>query len=296
MLDFSNYGRRVDHHRDMRMDIDHMSYEELLALGEQIGNAGSGLSEDFISEKARMQAEAKIAEDARRRVEEEATAEAKRKRDLERESTRQELLKLPSPEYFPVLSDNSYYHFILSTDNILAATVVVTSTVQSSLTPEKIVFHVITNKKTYAGMHSWFALNPISPAIIEVKGVHQFDWLTRDNVPVLEAVENHNGLRNYYHGNHISGTNVGDRVTPRSFASKLEARIPKYISLLNHLRIYLPKLSSTFGRLVISSDGVWDALSTESALECSHGLAAESAAAQLSKYENKKNVKFVITY
>ncbi|KAL7591756.1 uncharacterized protein LOC111890821 [Lactuca sativa] len=49
MLDISNYGRRVDHHRDMRMDIDHMSYEELLALGEQIGNAGSGLSEDFIS-------------------------------------------------------------------------------------------------------------------------------------------------------------------------------------------------------------------------------------------------------
>ncbi|KAL7612985.1 hypothetical protein Lser_V15G06068 [Lactuca serriola] len=49
MLDISNYGRRVDHHRDMSMDIDHMSYEELLALGEQIGNAGSGLSKDFIS-------------------------------------------------------------------------------------------------------------------------------------------------------------------------------------------------------------------------------------------------------
>ena len=95
----------------------------------------------------------------------------------------------------------------------------VTSTVQSSLTPEKIVFHVITDKKTYAGMHSWFALNPISPAIIEVKGVHQFDWLTRDNAPVLEAIENHNGICNYYHGNHISDTNVGDTVTPRSFAS-----------------------------------------------------------------------------
>ncbi|CAI9281924.1 unnamed protein product [Lactuca saligna] len=27
MLDISNYERRVDHHRDMRMDIDHMSYE-----------------------------------------------------------------------------------------------------------------------------------------------------------------------------------------------------------------------------------------------------------------------------
>ena len=102
--------------------------------------------------------------------------------------------QLPSPELLPVLSDNSYYHFILPTDNIPAASVVVSSAVQSSLTPKKIVFHVITDKKTYAGMHSWFALNPISPAIIEVKGVHQFDWLTRDNVPVHEAVENHIGI------------------------------------------------------------------------------------------------------
>ncbi|CAI9299694.1 unnamed protein product [Lactuca saligna] len=132
-------------------------------------------------------------------------------------------------------------------------TVVVTSTVQSSLTPENIIFHVITDKKTYVGMHSWFALNPISPSIIEVKG-----------------------------------TNVCDTVNPRSFALKLQARMPKYISLLNHLRIYLPELSSAFGRLVISSDGVWDALSTESALECSCGLAPESATTQIVKVRKQK--------
>ncbi|KAI3768868.1 hypothetical protein L2E82_19704 [Cichorium intybus] len=45
-------------------------------------------------EKARLQAEAKAAEDARRRVEAEAAAEAKRKRDLEREAARQALLKM----------------------------------------------------------------------------------------------------------------------------------------------------------------------------------------------------------
>nr|GMC57031.1 probable galacturonosyltransferase 13 isoform X2 [Ipomoea batatas]GMC62202.1 probable galacturonosyltransferase 13 isoform X2 [Ipomoea batatas] len=148
--------------------------------------------------------------------------------------------QLPSPELLPSLSDNSLHHFVLSTDNILAASVVVNSAVQSSLKPEKIVFHVITDKKTYAGMHSWFALNPVSPAIVEVKSVHQFDWLTRENVPVLEAVETHNGIRNYYHGNHVAGANLSD-TTPRSFASKLQARSPKYISLLNHLRIYLPE-------------------------------------------------------
>ena len=150
--------------------------------------------------------------------------------------------QLPPPELLPLLSDNSYHHFILSTDNILAASVVVASTVQSSLKPEKIVFHVITDKKTYAGMHSWFALNPVTPAIVEIKSIHQFDWLTRENVPVLEAVENQNGIRNYYHGNHIAGTNLSD-ISPRKFASKLQARSPKYISLLNHLRIYLPEVN-----------------------------------------------------
>ncbi|CAI0386978.1 unnamed protein product [Linum tenue] len=156
--------------------------------------------------------------------------------------------QLPAPELLPLLSDNSYHHFILSTDNILAASVVVTSTVASSLRPEKIVFHVITDKKTYAGMHSWFALNSVSPAIIEVKGVHQFEWLTRENVPVLEAVESHNSIRNYYHD--LSDT------TPRMFASKLQARSPKYISLLNHLRIYLPELFPNLDKVVFLDDDV----------------------------------------
>ncbi|CAN4082663.1 unnamed protein product [Withania somnifera] len=163
--------------------------------------------------------------------------------------------QLPSPELLPLLSDNSLHHFVVSTDNILAASVVVNSAVRSSLKPEKIVFHVITDKKTYAGMHSWFALNPVTPALVEVKGVHQFDWLTRENVPVLEAVESHNAIRKYYHGNHVTGANLSD-TTPRSFASKLQARSPKYISLLNHLRIYLPELFPNLDKVVFLDDDV----------------------------------------
>ncbi|PIA62985.1 hypothetical protein AQUCO_00200774v1 [Aquilegia coerulea] len=163
--------------------------------------------------------------------------------------------QLPSPELLPLLSDSSYHHFVMATDNILAASVVVASTVQNSLKPEIIVFHVITDKKTYAGMHSWFALNPLSPAIIEVKGVHQFDWLTRENVPVLEAVESIHGIRNYYHGNHITGANLSE-TTPRRFASKLQARSPKYISILNHLRIYLPELFPNLDKVVFLDDDV----------------------------------------
>ncbi|KAD4384405.1 hypothetical protein R6Q59_011513 [Mikania micrantha] len=38
-----------DQHRDMRLDIDDMSYEELLALGERIGSVGTGLPDHLIS-------------------------------------------------------------------------------------------------------------------------------------------------------------------------------------------------------------------------------------------------------
>ncbi|GFP78636.1 probable E3 ubiquitin-protein ligase hip1 [Phtheirospermum japonicum] len=52
ILEFPGYhdvvGDSMDQHRDMRLDIDHMSYEELLALEEQIGCVGTGLPEGFI--------------------------------------------------------------------------------------------------------------------------------------------------------------------------------------------------------------------------------------------------------
>ncbi|KAL0874346.1 hypothetical protein Bca101_024051 [Brassica carinata] len=163
--------------------------------------------------------------------------------------------QLPPPEHLPRLSDNAYHHFILSTDNILAASVVVSSAVRSSSKPERIVFHIITDKKTYAGMHSWFALNSVAPAIVEVRGVHQFDWLTKENVPVLEAAESHNGVRNYYHGNHVAGANLTE-TTPRRFASKLQSRSRKYISLLNHLRIYIPELFPNLDKVVFLDDDI----------------------------------------
>ncbi|PWA68041.1 Zinc finger, RING/FYVE/PHD-type [Artemisia annua] len=45
------YGSRnpFDQHRDMRLDIDDMSYEELLALGERIGSVDTGVPEHLIS-------------------------------------------------------------------------------------------------------------------------------------------------------------------------------------------------------------------------------------------------------
>ncbi|CAF1787676.1 unnamed protein product [Brassica napus] len=38
-----------DQHSDMRIDIDNMSYEELLALGDEIGTVSTALSEEALS-------------------------------------------------------------------------------------------------------------------------------------------------------------------------------------------------------------------------------------------------------
>jgi hypothetical protein len=147
-------------------------------------------------------------------------------------------LDLPSPDLAPGLTNNTLHHFVLATDNVLAASVVVASTVKNSADPQKIVFHVVTDQKTYAAMSSWFSLHSLSPAIVEVKGVHQFDWLTKDRVPVLEVLESSADIVRYYHGDHSTGTDLTD--SPTILAAKLQARSPKYISIMNHLRIYLP--------------------------------------------------------
>lgn len=48
MPPFSEVRNSNNRNRDMRLDIDNMSYEELLTLGERIGNISTGLTEDII--------------------------------------------------------------------------------------------------------------------------------------------------------------------------------------------------------------------------------------------------------
>lgn len=57
MFDQSAFYGRVDlydRHRDMRLDVDNMSYEELLALEERIGYVNTGLSEETILRRLRQ--------------------------------------------------------------------------------------------------------------------------------------------------------------------------------------------------------------------------------------------------
>ncbi|KAL1540439.1 putative protein phosphatase 2C 12 [Salvia divinorum] len=57
--------------------------------------------------------------------------------------------------------------------------------------------------------------------------------------------------------------------------------VGEYIVPVPHVKQV--KLSATGGRLIISSDGVWDALSAETAFECCRGMPPDAAASQIVK-------------
>lgn len=153
---------------------------------------------------------------------------------------------LPPPEFASRLTNASFLHIALLTDNILAAAVAVSSTVRSSANPEKLVFHIVTDKKTYTAMHAWFALNPMFPAILEVKGLHQFEWPSHINATIMATVEElHQGLRAH---RYYTSTDQEYR--------RYEASTPSSFSLLNYLKIHLPELFPNLERVIFLDDDV----------------------------------------
>lgn len=145
--------------------------------------------------------------------------------------------RLPPPQYVSHLSDPSLQHLVLLTDNVLAASVVVSSTIKSSTDPEKLVFHIVTDKKTYTPMHAWFAVNPVKSAVVEVKGLHQYDWSQEVNVGVKDMIDiNQIIWRHYYN-------NLKEEDLEETSEQSIEALSPSNLSVLNFLRIYIPEVS-----------------------------------------------------
>ncbi|MQL72928.1 hypothetical protein Taro_005250 [Colocasia esculenta] len=152
---------------------------------------------------------------------------------------------LPPPEYVSHLNNHSFVHLALLTDNVLAAAVVVSSTIKSSANPENLVFHIIADKKSYATMHSWFALNPAFSAVVEVKGLHQLEWPSHVSASIMETVKIHQITWDHsYHG------------TSNDKYQRLEALRPSSQSLLNHLIIHLPELFPELDKIIFLHDDV----------------------------------------
>ncbi|KAK8521798.1 hypothetical protein V6N12_066381 [Hibiscus sabdariffa] len=126
----------------------------------------------------------------------------------------------PEERKFPnqqKLNDPDLYHYAIFSDNILACAVVVNSTISSAKEQEKIVFHVVTDSLNLPAISMWFLINPPGRATIHIQSIENFDWLsTKYNSTFKEQKSND----------------------------------PRYTSILNHLRFYLPDIFPALNKIV----------------------------------------------
>ncbi|XP_022771206.1 probable galacturonosyltransferase 6 isoform X1 [Durio zibethinus] len=126
----------------------------------------------------------------------------------------------PEERQFPnqqKLNDPDLYHYAVFSDNILACAVVVNSTISSAKEPENIVFHMVTDSLNLPAISMWFLLNPPGKATIHIQSIENFNWLSTKYNSTLREQKSYD---------------------------------PRYTSLLNHLRFYLPDIFPALNKIV----------------------------------------------
>nr|KYP47967.1 Glycosyltransferase QUASIMODO1 [Cajanus cajan] len=159
-------------------------------------------------------------------------------------------LKMPSLQELsrvrrnsPRLTDNNLYHFCIFSDNVMATSVVVNSTVINADHPKQLVFHIVTNGINYGAMQAWFLSNDFKGVTIEVQSIEDFHWLNESYSPIVKQLHSPES-RPLYFGPY-QGVN---------FEPKLQN--PKSLSLLNHLRFYIPEIYPLLEKVVFVDDDV----------------------------------------
>ncbi|KAF3443970.1 hypothetical protein FNV43_RR13660 [Rhamnella rubrinervis] len=149
----------------------------------------------------------------------------------------------PKPEF----EDPSLYHYAIFSDNVLAVSVVVRSVVKNAVEPWKHVFHVVTDRMNIAAMKVWFRMRPVEGgAHIELKAVEEYTFLNSSYVPVLRQLELAKLQKVYF-------DNQAENATKDI---NMKHRNPKYMSMLNHLRFYLPEMYPKLHKILFLDDDV----------------------------------------
>ncbi|XP_058202418.1 probable galacturonosyltransferase 4 [Rhododendron vialii] len=142
------------------------------------------------------------------------------------------------------LEDSRLFHYALFTDNILAAAVVVNSTVSQVKDPSAHVFHLVTDRINYAAMRMWFLSNPPGNATIQVQNIEEFTWLNSSYSPVLKQLSSPAMIDYYF------------KTRRAESDSNMKYRNPKYLSVMNHLRFYMPEIFPKLNKVLFLDDDI----------------------------------------
>ncbi|KAL9269502.1 Galacturonosyltransferase 8-like protein, partial [Drosera capensis] len=147
----------------------------------------------------------------------------------------------------PALEDPKLYHYAIFSDNVIAASVVVNSAVKNAKDPSVHVFHVVTDKMNLGAMQVMMKMKDYSGAHVEVKAYEDYKFLNSSYVPVLKQLENAK-LQEFYFNNKVENATKD--------TMNMKFRNPKYLSMLNHLRFYLPEMYPKLHRILFLDDDI----------------------------------------
>ncbi|KAJ8447915.1 hypothetical protein Cgig2_012050 [Carnegiea gigantea] len=166
---------------------------------------------------------------------------------MEERITRPEKYSDEGKPPMPELEDPDLYHYAIFSDNVIAASVVVNSAVKNAKDPTKHVFHVVTDKMNLGAMQVMMKMKDYGGAHIEVKAYEDYTFLNSSYVPVLKQLESAN-LQKFYFENKIENATRD--------TTNMKFRNPKYLSMLNHLRFYLPEMYPKLHRILFLDDDI----------------------------------------
>lgn len=93
-------------------------------------------------------------------------------------------------------------------------------------------------------MKMWFLANPPAKATVQVQNVEEFTWLNSSYSPVLKQLASRSMIDYYFRSQHAKSD------------ENLKFRNPKYLSIMNHLRFYLPEIFPKLSKVVFLDDDV----------------------------------------
>ncbi|KAJ9185503.1 hypothetical protein P3X46_005133 [Hevea brasiliensis] len=143
---------------------------------------------------------------------------------------------LPSEKFL----DPNLHHYVIFSNNILASSVVINSTVTHARDSGNLVFHVLTDKQNYFAIKLWFFRNAYREAAIQVLNIEHLDLNYHDKASLLSM-----SLPVEFH---VSFLGVD---SPSATHLKTE-----YISVFSHAHYLLPYIFQNLKKVVVLDDDV----------------------------------------
>ncbi|KAL8262252.1 hypothetical protein R6Q59_026301 [Mikania micrantha] len=165
------------------------------------------------------------------------------------------------------------HHYVIFSNNVLASSVVINSTVMHAKASRKQVFHVLTDKQSFFYMKMWFFTNAYKDATVQVLNIEDLD-LIEGHAP--SPLSMHQELR-------------------VSFLSTSESRT-EYMSVFSHWHYALPKIFPSLKKIVVLDDdtvvqrdlsALWDLNMNEKVIGAVHFCAVKFGA--IKNYLGKEN-------